>query len=220
MHWQIKTIYSILYLSLAFGFLCTVNTVARAESPGPEKLGEILAGIESLKAGFDQRVYDREQRLIQEVSGEMHLQRPGKFRWETGDPYPQVILTDGELVWLYDLDLEQITIQTLEDKLANTPAILLSGDKAMIEAAFSVVGEVDAKDSSVARFVLMPKTEGYSFTEFSVEFKAGSLMGLELKDKLGQKTLIEFTELQKNQSLPPSLFILNPPEGVDIIRDL
>ena len=91
-----------------------------------------------MEATFEQWVMDAKQNTLQNVTGTMWIQRPGQFRWNTADPYPQQIVSDGKELWIYDEDLEQATRKTLDKQVGNTPALLLSGDPSRIADGFQV----------------------------------------------------------------------------------
>ncbi|MCG8537186.1 MAG: outer membrane lipoprotein chaperone LolA [Pseudomonadales bacterium] len=183
-----------------------------------EKLVAFLNDIQSMEASFEQWVMDAKQNALQHVTGNMWIQRPGQFRWDTADPYPQQIVSDGTTLWIYDADLEQATKKTLDKQVGNTPALLLSGDPTQITESFLISAYL-FEETGEWRFDLRPKNEDALFALLRVHFYQNHLRDMYLEDSLGQTTRIEFKPLQKNQPLKPEIFELNLDESVDIIEE-
>lgn len=183
------------------------DSVARIEA--------YLANLKTLSAEFVQVVQDRRGQVTDRASGTLSLQRPDRFRWDYREPHEQVIVADGRQLWLYDPDLEQVTVRSLEQGLGATPAMLLSG-AGKVGDAF-VAGPVErSRDWTWCR--LVPKQQGSDFERVSLAFDAkNELAAMELVDKLGQTTLIEFRQLQRGARLDPALFRFVPPPGADVI---
>lgn len=180
-------------------------------------LNEKLAATRSVRARFSQVVEDNEGNLIQQTDGLLQVARPRRFRWETNAPFEQLMVSDGVRLWLYDVDLEQVTDQSLGERIANTPAMLLSGDVSAIEHAFVVAGSKQA-DAEAWTFELRPRDQQSPFELMSVLFQADTLVEMRLVDNLGQHSRIRFSEIERNLELDPELFIFIPPPGTDVIR--
>ncbi|NPU95000.1 MAG: outer membrane lipoprotein chaperone LolA [Gammaproteobacteria bacterium] len=195
---------------------------ARAGDLSPDKasqqLNQLLTDMQSMQAVFEQWVNDAKQTTLQHVTGSMWIQRPGHFRWDTDEPYPQQIVSDGKSLLIYDRDLEQATKKKLDNQIGNTPALLLSGDPQQIQQNFSVTGYVFENTGEV-RFDLRPKDSEAMFSLLRVHFLQGYLRDMYLEDNLGQTTRIEFTKIQKNQKLDGKVFELNLPDSVDLIEE-
>jgi chaperone LolA len=187
-----------------------------AHAGGVDRLMAFIAGAKTAEADFSQTVADRNGRVTQQASGKMAFARPGKFRWDYNKPYEQVIVGDGVKLWLYDTDLEQVTVRTLGDVIAGTPAALLAGDNA-IEKYFVLkdAGAADGLDWLDAT----PKTRDTSFERIRMGFKGDLLMQMELFDTFGQRTTLKFTRMVRNPSIPASRFTFTPPKGADIIGE-
>lgn len=211
-------------LRTLFGFLlsfCLVTTASAGELKAAEasqKLNERLTELQSMQARFEQWVSDKNQATLQHVTGSMWVQRPGQFRWDTDEPYPQQIMSDGKILLIYDKDLEQATRKKLDNQIANTPALLLSGDPKQIDANFAVSG-FRFDETGELRFDLRPKDTEAMFALLRVHFFQGHLRDMYLEDALGQTTRIEFTQIEKNQKLPASTFELKLDESVDVIEE-
>lgn len=183
-----------------------------------QQLNQMLTEMQSMQATFEQWVNDAKQTTLQHVTGTMWIQRPGQFRWDTDEPYPQKIVSDGKSLWIYDLDLEQATKKKLDNQIGNTPALLLSGDPQQIQMNFTVSG-YKFDETGEIRFDLHPKDKEAMFSLLRVHFLQGHLSDMYLEDNLGQTTRIEFTKIKKNEKLDPKLFELNLPDTVDVIEE-
>lgn len=172
--------------------------------------------LQSLRADFIQRVFDERARLMQTSSGQMWMQKPGKFRWDYRVPAEQLIVADGERLWAYDVDLAQVTVRKLDQALSSTPLALLSG-AAPIEETFTVSG-VRNRDG-LDWYDLTPKQSQAEFQVLRVAFKGEILVTLELEDRFGQRTRLDFQKLERNPPLDPALLKFNPPPGVDVVGD-
>jgi len=193
-------------------FMCA--TVAHAGGIG--KLKEFVAATHSAQADFTQVVLDQNGKRIQSASGVMQFQRPGKFRWTYQKPYEQIIVGDGEKFWLYDVDLNQVTVKKLDAALGSSPAALLSGSNE-IERDFTLKesGSQDGLDWLLAT----PKSIDSSFEKILMAFNAqAELVIMELNDQFGHKTVLRFSDLKRNPQLPPSQFKFVPPKGADVLE--
>lgn len=185
-------------------------------SNGPERLRAFLDKVETLRAEFRQSVFDEDARQIDEASGMVYIARPGRFRWDYTQPYLQEIVGDGENVWIYDADLDQVTVRPLGDALGDTPVMLLSSDRP-VEQSFDV-RPVDGPDG-YAWAALTPLAEQTSFKEIRLGFDGDTLRVMELSDAFGQLTRLVFAAVERNPSLAPELFEFTPPEGADVFRN-
>jgi outer membrane lipoprotein carrier protein len=177
-----------------------------------------LSSMKSMDADFHQWVLDGRQTVLQEVKGTMKIQRPGMFRWDSLEPYPQQITTDSATLWVYDKDLDQVTRKSLDRQVGNTPALLLSGDPQALSLSFSISGHhFDGSDE--IRYDLVPTDKNAMFELLRVHFKAGKLSEMYLRDNLGHTTRIVFTLRSLNQPISPETFRFVPPPGTDVISD-
>lgn len=189
-----------------------------SEIASAEQLIKQLKSMKSIHSKFRQWVQDAKQAALQDVTGQMWVEKPGQFRWDTNDPYPQSIIANGEFIWIYDEDLEQATQQKLDKHVGNTPALLLSGDPSKLADVF-VISAYLYDDTGEWRFDLKPKGEGGLFELLRVNFKDGKMMDMYLEDALGQTTRIEFIDPKINLPISTEVFTFNPPKGVDLIKD-
>lgn len=207
-----------------------MSTTVFAATPASEQqatsnLVKQLSGVQSLSASFEQTTKTTNakapqkkglsaQHMNQTFKGEMKVARPGKFFWETTSPSKQTIATTGKTVWIYDPDLQQAVRQNLDDQVANTPALLLSGNTNQIMQSYRVT----QPDRSKTYYTLYPKNSEGAFQSLTISFganKAPSLMILQ--DSLGQTTYVRFNNVKLNPAIPASTFNFTPPKGTDII---
>jgi len=201
---------------LLFIFACpTMASVAQADAVND--LNEMLSGMETLQGEFEQVVRDAEGEVIETSSGTFALKRPGLFRWEVEEPFPQLIVSDQEKLWIYDPDLEQVQVSPFDERLQRTPALLLSGDPAAIRDNF-VVEKISAEGQG-QRFNLVPKGEENMFERMELVFDDQVVSHLTIYDSLGEETAIEFLNLTANRAIADSTFQFEPPPGVDVLVD-
>jgi outer membrane lipoprotein carrier protein len=172
-----------------------------------------LAELESVRADFVQETLDAQSKTSARAVGTLALKRPGRFRWDYSEPR-QVIVCDGTHLWLYDADLQQVTVRTVRDTLSQTPAMLLAG-QAKVRDSFTVRAAASA--GGLDWVVLTPRLRDTDFRELRLGFAGTTLRRMEFEDKLNQLTRIEFTRLERNARLPDALFVFVPPPGADVI---
>ena len=174
---------------------CALALPMIAHAGGVDRLKAFIAGARTAEADFSQTVADKSGRVTQQASGKMAFARPGKFRWDYSTPYEQAIVGDGSRLWLYDADLDQVTVKSLGDVIAGTPAALLAGDDA-IEKYFVLknAGEADGLEWLEAT----PKTRDTSFERIRMGFKGDVLVQMELFDFFGQRTDRKSTRLNSS----------------------
>jgi outer membrane lipoprotein carrier protein len=176
-----------------------------------------LASLKTLTAAFVQIVQDKQGQVTERATGTLSISRPNRFRWDYREPYAQTIVADGKKLWLYDPDLEQVTVRSLEQGLGATPAMLLSGS-GKVGDAFSAGPIEQQKGWTWCR--LVPKQKGSDFERVSLGFDGhNELAAMELVDKLGQTTTIEFAQVKRGAVLDDSLFRFVPPKGADVIGE-
>ncbi len=187
-----------------------------AYAGGVERLKAFIANAKTVEADFSQTVTDKSGRITQQANGKMAFSRPGKFRWDYLKPYEQVIVGDGAKLWLYDVDLDQVTVKPLGDVIAGTPAALLAGDNS-IDQYFILKnsGEADGLEWLEAT----PKNRDTTFERIRMGFKGDNLVRMELFDFFGQRTMLKLSHFVRNPSIPASRFKFTPPKGVDVIGD-
>jgi outer membrane lipoprotein carrier protein len=191
-----------------------VPALARADAI--ERFREYLRDTHSGRTRFEQKVFDRSQRLVQASSGSFAFQRPGRFRWEIRAPYEQLIVGDGERVWIYDPDLNQVTVRSLGRALGSTPAALLAG-ATDVERAFELsdAGKADGLEWLDAK----PRDKDSGFERIRMGLGAQGVEAMELLDHFGQTTRLRFLHFVSNPTFDPSTFRFAPPKGADVLGE-
>jgi len=187
-----------------------------ADAASLDRYKEFLNGTQSARAAFEQKVFDRNGKLVQETRGNFVFQRPGRFRWVYDKPADQVIVGDGQRVWIYDRQLNQVTVRKLTAALGSTPAALLAGSSD-IQSAFAIsdAGEKDGLEWMDAK----PRDRDAGFERVRMGFAKEGLQAMELTDNFGQTTYLRFSKLERNPKVNPGEFRFDPPKGADVLGD-
>jgi len=177
-------------------------------------LTKYIYAFDSFGADFKQTVYDQSGEILEITTGIVRLKKPGKFFWSYQNPYSQYLISNGETFWIYDEDLEQVTINNLDLSIKSSPAVILWGN-------------VEIEDNYVVKYIgvidetkwleLTPKEENVEFNAIRLCFKNDELTGIYLLDSLGGITEVLFSNISRNQAFNASLFEFQPPQGIDII---
>jgi outer membrane lipoprotein carrier protein len=152
----------------------------------------------------------------EESTGAFLFSRPGKFRWIYLKPFEQLIVGDGEKVWVYDKDLEQVTVKKLGDALGNSPAALLAGDND-VDRAYTL--KPQPAKGGLEWLEAVPKDPDSTFEKMRLGFRKSNPETIELHDRLGQITTIRFTKFVRNPKLAADTFRFTPPAGADVVGD-
>ena len=189
---------------------------AAAMASGVERFHAYLRSTQTARADFEQRVYDSERRLVQQSRGSFAFLRPGRFRWTYAQPYAQLIVGDGTRVWIYDEDLNQVTVRAMARALGSTPAALLAG-AADVERAFELAdaGMRDGLEWLEAK----PREREAGFERIRLGMGAAGVQAMELTDHFGQTTVLRFSSIARNPTLDPSVFRFKPPKGADVLGE-
>jgi outer membrane lipoprotein carrier protein len=190
--------------------------VSSVEAAAIDRFKTFVRGTQSARGEFEQKVYDRSGRPTQESKGSFVFQRPGLFRWLYAKPVDQVIVGDGERVWIHDRDLNQVTVRKLSRALGSTPAALLAGS-ADVEKAFEM-SEAGSKDG-IEWLEAKPREAEAGFARVRMGFDANGLRAMELFDHFGQTTHLRFLNLARNPKVDPSEFRFQPPKGADVLGE-
>jgi outer membrane lipoprotein carrier protein len=187
-----------------------------AHAAAIQDLQRFFNKVHRYSARFDQVTLDEAMNPIQESSGDLWIERPGKFRWNYTVPYEQLIVGDGKQVWVYDVELKQAAVRRMEGALGATPAILLSG-KGALEGIFTIKdlghqGELDWVQ-------LIPKKNDGGFEKIRIGFEKGKIRTLEMIDGFGQTTRVTLRDAKENIQISADKFSFKPPAGVDVITE-
>ena len=202
---------STILLCLAF-----IAFAANAADSARARLDAFARGISSIAADFSQQVYDPNGAAGKGSSGTLALRAPRQFRWDVAKPYQQLIVADGEKVWVYDPDLEQVTVRAQGTAEAHSPLTVLT-DLSQLDRDFST-SEQGTHDGLVW-LRLKSKDKEPQFAYCDLGFDANGLVRMDFEDTLGNRTTIAFSHWQRNPKLPHGTFHFTPPKGVDVIGD-
>lgn len=187
-----------------------------AEAGAVDQLHQFLSSTRTLKAEFTQIVLGKNGRKPQQSSGLVAISRPGKLRWDIQKPYPQLIVGDGEKIWIYDTELKQITVRKAGQAISGSPAAILSGNNDL-EKNFTLA---DAGEADGMVWVdATPKAGDSGFEKVRLGFAGSDLKAMELQDSFGQTTHIRFSRFERNPVLPAGTFKFTPPAGVDVVGE-
>ena len=179
-----------------------------------DTLKTILNQTTTARARFAQVVLDKNKKTLQQATGTMEFSRPGRFRWEYLKPYEQTIVGDGQKLWIYDKDLNQVTVRKLDRALGASPAALLAGSN---EIEKSYTFKAAGNDGGLDWLEAIPRTQDTAFERIRLGLGKGGLEAMELRDQFGQTTVIKFSDLQRNVKIAPESFKFTPPKGADVI---
>lgn len=192
------------------------TTVSVADPATLQELSDKLSQIQTMQADYLQTIRDDNGRTLQESTGSMALQRPGKFRWETKTPMEQLLIADGEHIWVYDIDLEQVTIRPMDDSDKNKPGYLLSGSVDSLSHDFEV--EKMDRPGRLTWYKLTPKEDSGLFAEVQMGFSGDTLQSMDIIDELSQTTEVRFSKEKVNSRLKSDMFVFHMPPDVDVIK--
>lgn len=181
-------------------------------------LQRLLGEVKSFSALFVQQTRNGLGEVLQSIKGHMKVEKPGKLRWQTEGVYEQLVVSNGESLWIYDADLEQVSIKDMNNRLAETPALLLGGDVGAIDDDFIVSQQ--HSDSQLI-FILQPKDTSQLFDSLELSFnklaQSQVLQQMIIRDASGQLTEIQFTDAINNPKLDAKLFTFDIPADIDVI---
>ena len=179
------------------------------------KLAELLSDKNTFVTDFEQISITSDGENSQVQKGTMSVSRPNRFRWQVDSPIPQLVVSDGKEVFVYDELLEQVTINTLEAEKLDTPALLLSGNVDAIDGNFEVTGQYYGETSE---FILLPTASDNIFEKLVLRFVKNDLSEMEISDSFGQKSIIIFSNSRVNEDIAAKEFRFTIPENVDVFR--
>ena len=203
------------YVMLALGLSCIAPTYAAAPTSA-ETLQATLNKIHTMKAHFTQIVYQG-KRKIQTTKGTMAWLKPDRFRWEAHSPNQELLIADGEQLWIYEKDLQQVTVKPLS-KIRGTPgAVFLGGHFNTIAAHYTITSQ--QKKHNII-YHLQAKDEDEDFSTLTLTFHDLYLLTMQFSDQLGHRSVIQFTQIHVNSHLSTHYFTFKPPAGVDILMQM
>jgi outer membrane lipoprotein carrier protein len=205
--------------------LFSINVVA----DDSQELAKLLVEYKTIQGDFKQSLKDSKGEIIQQSSGVFLVKSPGFFLWDTQAPFPQLLVSNLQDIWLYDPDLEQVTIRAYSQNVDQTPALLLSGDVDKISQTYFIkksssiekdkATKNDQSADIASYFVLTPKQTNNVFTQLILAFVDKKLKVMTLEDSLGQTTRFNFENIILNQLIDNTKFEFSIPDGVDVLID-
>ena len=187
-----------------------------ADLSASEQLAALLGQYAQLSAQFEQGLYDGNGTLIQRTQGTMAIQRPDHFRWVTQTPNQQIMIASQQQLYIFDVDLAQITLSQLSKEVGSTPAMLMTASASELDAHYKV-NSLPPKNQMII-YALWPKSKHADFQSIRVFFQKKLIKRIEIVDNMGQLTAISFSHLNTQPALSPSLFKFKYPKGVDVIH--
>lgn len=190
--------------------------VATAAGGARDRLDAFAHDLHSLTGSFSQTVYDANGRRGDTAQGTLALKAPRQFRWQTDAPYKQLIVADGNKVWVYDLELEQVTVRDQGSQEAQSPLTVLT-DLSQLDRDFKASEQGERDGLQWLRLTSRAKDPQFEYAD--IGFDGNAPRRMVFKDTLGNRTEIVFTDWQRNPSLPPTTFTFTPPKGTDVVGD-
>lgn len=173
--------------------------------------------LKGLQGEFDQRVYDSRGQVTEHSTGTIALKAPRQFRWEYVEPFPQLIVADGNNVWIYDPDLEQVSVRVQSFEEQGSPLTALI-DREELDRQFDVTE--GSSEDALHWLILSPKADDAQFSQARLGFDDNAgLARMELDDALGQRTVVSFTGWERNPAFTGAEFRFTPPPGVDVVGE-
>lgn len=176
------------------------------------ELANKLANVSSMQANFKQTIVDAEGAVMQQSEGVIAIKQPQQLYWHTTAPYQHMVITNGQSLWLYDIDLEQASQEPFSGDIAQTPALLLSGDASRIAHTYHVTAEQQG-------YQLLPIHSGGLFSALHLRFDGAYINAMTLEDSFGQRTTIELSDIIINPEINDERFQFIAPEGIDVIHN-
>ena len=180
------------------------------------QLSDLVLQVNSMSAEVQQLIVESDGAVLEESSIQMHLLRPDGFFWETLDPFYELVVTDGTILWNYQPDLEQVVIEDWSSNKSELAADLLSGRTERLSAEYEVIRD-ESDRAEITVFKLLPLDEGSLYRQIDISFNEGSLLTIYIDNKNGQKTLWQFNKTRVNHQLAPELFRFQIPQGIDVV---
>jgi outer membrane lipoprotein carrier protein len=202
---------------------CSLSSFAlrAAETGSLQQLRQFLTQTNSARGEFSQtsgaatKGKGPAAHAPQSSAGTFEFARPGRFRWVTTRPYQQTIVSDGEKLYVYDPDLNQVTVKRLKGAIPASPASILFGSNDF-ERDFQVGS--DGERDGIEWVLATPRSQDSSFERIRIGFRDGLPVAMDLADTFGQTTELRFSGLQRNPGLDPARFHFDPPKGADVLE--
>ncbi|WP_259149867.1 MULTISPECIES: outer membrane lipoprotein chaperone LolA [unclassified Xanthomonas] len=217
-NWRTPSWKTAMHRQLRYAVLATALFAGTAFAGARQELDTFTRGLKGLDGQFNQQVTDANGRVKERSSGRVALSQPRQFRWEYAKPYKQLIVADGKKVWVFDPDLEQVTVRAQGNEEQNSPLVALI-DPARLDKQYDVSEEAAPRDG-LQWLSLTPKVDTEaSFQMASLGFGKDGLAKMEVVDAVGQRTAISFSGWKRNPAFAADTFRYAPAKGVDVVGD-
>lgn len=200
-----------MFTALAAVFALGIGSAQAGAIDALKKFNEDADGI---SGSFTQTV--KSKKKTQTTSGSFQILRPGLFKWQYTSPYKQTIVGDGKTIWLYDVDLAQVTKSAQNQTIGDSPAAILS-NKSALDSSYSL--QEDGSAGGIDYVRAMPKKNNAGYQYIRIGFKGDALAAMQLKDSFGNETTIRFSNLNMKPNLSRGTFKFTPPKGVDVLSN-
>lgn len=185
-----------------------------AHADAVDALRDFASSVKTGRASFTQTVTSPDGARRKNSAGSFEFARPDRFRFAYNKPFEQLIVADGKKVWLFDADLNQVTVRTLSQALAATPASLLAGGSPDKDFELSTAPSQDGLDWVLA----LPRAKEGAVQSLRIGFRGKTLVALEILDAFGQRSRLQFSDLVSNAPIADERFQFTPPKGADVIQ--
>ena len=201
----------------AASFNLAADDATQKTNEAAHYLAEKISRLRTYHADFEQRVQNEVGKEIDVSSGVFLIEKPNHFRLEVKQQFEQLIVADGDHIFTYEPDLEQVTIQNQSELLADSPLLFLTSNAEELERSFNIAMMDVGEEKNSQLFSLLPKGEGGVFEKVHILFKDNNMVELLMADTLGQQTTVKFSNIKINEKLDVKLFSFIVPEGVDVV---
>lgn len=202
------------YMIAGLLLFAVVRAAETVVDDGEALVNAFVVDVVTFSGDFEQSLIDPDGRLLETTSGTLEIQRPGRFRWVYEEPYEQWLVADGTNIWSYDVDLEQVTVKSQADALANTPALLLGGSGQAMDQ-FEHGGSF--VESGLTWVRLLPVDTDSGFRRVELGFDDGRLSRMVFLDNLEQTTVVVLKNVIVNEPIDAARFEFAVPDGVDVV---
>ncbi len=199
---------------MALAALALVSVVPAARADAVDALRDFVRDVKSGQAAFTQTVTSADGTRKKTSSGEFEFQRPNRFRFSYVKPFQQLIVADGQKVWMWDADLNQASSRRIAQALGSTPAALLAGASLEPDFMLSAEPSKDGLDWALA----LPRAKDGAFQSMRVGFKGKDLSVVEITDSFGQRSRLDFWRFNANVAIAAERLRFVPPAGADVIE--
>ena len=216
MHWEQRMIQRLGTALIGAVLLVSHAATAqvRADEKGEQLVRDFLEHVDTIRGRFEQALVDAGGQVVERSTGTLEIERPGKFRWNYAEPYEQQLVADGVNIWSYDVDLAQVTVKPQATALANTPALLLGGDK---EALLQFRFDGATLEDGTTWVRMIPVDTGSGFERMELGFVAGEFDRMAFFDNLEQTTMVALYDVVTNEPFAPGHFAFAVPDDADLV---